>query len=76
MIELEKINFRNGASGKTPLNSTNLNKLQDNVESYTKKYVAEESLVERISLKGNSIQEGTPSIDSEAKRWTCGINEL
>lgn len=29
---MEKINFQNGASGNTPLNATNLNKLQDNVE--------------------------------------------
>ena len=74
MIELERINFKNGASGKTPLNSTNLNKLQDNVESYTKKYVAEENLIERILLQGNSIQEGTPSIDNEAPVESVGDN--
>lgn len=29
---MDKINFQNGASGNTPLNATNLNKMQDNVE--------------------------------------------
>lgn len=61
-------------TGKTPFNRTNLNKLQDNIESYTRKYVAEESLIERILLQGNSIQEGTPSIDSEAPIESVGDN--
>lgn len=30
---MDKINFQNGVSGNTPLNATNLNKIQDNVES-------------------------------------------
>lgn len=30
---MDKINFQNGESGATPLNATNLNKLQDNVEN-------------------------------------------
>lgn len=30
---MDKINFQNGASGNTPLNATNLNKLQDNIET-------------------------------------------
>ena len=29
---MDKINFQNGVSGKTPLNATNLNKMQENVE--------------------------------------------
>lgn len=33
---MDKINFQNGVSGNTPLNATNLNKLQDNIEKALK----------------------------------------
>lgn len=36
---MEKINFQNGASGNTPLNATNLNKLQENIENSIKSFV-------------------------------------
>lgn len=61
-----KIKFKNGASGKTPLNATNLNKMQDNIEEAT--------MINRISLQGNSVQEGTPSINSEAPIESVGDN--
>lgn len=61
-----KINFKNGASGKTPLNATNLNKMQDNIEEAT--------MINKISLQGNSVQEGTPSVNSEVPIKSVGDN--
>lgn len=53
-------------TGETPLSAYNMKKLQDNVEEAT--------MIGRISLQGNSIQEGTPSIDSEAPIKSVGDN--
>lgn len=53
-------------TGETPLSAYNMNKMQDNIEEAT--------MINRIILQGNSIQEGTPSIDSEAPIESVGDN--
>lgn len=70
---MKKINFKNGAAGKTPLNATNLNSLQDNVEDeiITSKTT---DIAEALTItdcagvngsldikEGKTIQEGTPT---------------
>lgn len=81
MIELERIDFKNGSSGKTPLNKTNLNKLQDNMQKAINNVEEEQNtlredgdLVKKINISGASIQEGTLSIESEAPIKSVGDN--
>lgn len=61
-----KIEFKNGSIGKTPINATNLNQMQDNMKDAT--------MINKISLQGNSVQEGTPSVNSEVPIKSAGDN--
>ena len=57
-------------TGNTPLSAYNLNKMQDNVENA----INEADVIKRIEIIGNSIQEGTPSIEYEAPIESVGDN--
>lgn len=57
-------------TGKTPLSAYNLIKMQDNVENA----INDGDLVRRVEISGNSVQEGTPSIESEAPIESVGDN--
>lgn len=67
-IVLEKINFVNGSAGKTPLNSNNMNAIQQNTENAINKVVPIITGIEENTENNNSdIAEAKINIENNTK---------
>jgi len=65
------VNFENGASGKTPVNKTNLNKMQTDMQDFIKDYVFTQTItVSDFSLEANTHSNAKYALANEITNYS------